>query len=211
MEGLSPWRDSRLHEASSLHRKNGLILAPYAVTTWDEFQSLASEIRHAPRLILELRLHFQPRSLRIGVGIGQLKGKPGRGKPVNTSLGGPAFENAREAIESLKRHRKDEALTSFRSPDPDLDMALNLIYHLHDTLLRQVTPRQWETIGAHLRSRSQELTATAKRMGIDVSTVSRNLQRGYYGQMHETLEIVGRLLEGRFGRQGEAEPAEPPT
>lgn len=197
IKGLNRWRDRKLRELSAIHQREGLTLAPYAVTTWDEFQSLTRPAL-APRLILGLRLHFYPRHLRIGVGIGGLLGAPGGRKPVNVALGGAAFENARDALESLKSHRKSDALTAFRSPDGDLDIALNLIYHLHDTLLRQVTPRQWETLRAYSQSSPQELAAAAESLGISVSTASRTLQRGHYWQMEETVAAVSEILQNRF-------------
>jgi len=79
-----------------------------------------------------------------------------------------------------------------------LDLALNLIYQLHDTLLRQVTPRQWETLKAYTGARRQDLAATAKRMDLDASTVSRNLQRGHYWQMERMAQVVADLLGSRF-------------
>jgi hypothetical protein len=196
--GFQEWRDGKLQAFSKRHRKEGWIHAPYAVTSWDEFQTLLSSVDHASRLIFDLRLQFYPHHLRIGIGIGGITGLPKKRERVNTSLGGPAFEKAREALDSLKKNRKGEALTAFHSGDPDLDLALNLIYQLHDTLLQQVTPRQWETIRAYAGARRQELAATGNQMGLDVSTVSRNLQRGHYWQMERTVQGVSDLLRFRF-------------
>ena len=192
------WRDGKLQAVSKRHQKEGWIRAPYAVTAWDEFQTLLSSVDHAPRLIFDLRLQLYPHHLRIGIGIGGITGLPMRRERVNTALGGPAFEKAREALDSLKKNRKGEALTAFHSGDPDLDLALNLIYQLHDTLLWQVTPRQWETIRAYAGARRQELAATGSQMGLDVSTISRNLQRGHYWQMERTVQGVSDLLRSRL-------------
>lgn len=192
------WRDGRLQAVSKRHQKEGWIRAPYTVTAWDEFQTLLSSVGHAARLIFDLRLQFYPHHLRIGIGIGDITGLPKRRERINATLGGPAFERAREALDSLKKNRKSEALTAFQSGDPDLDLALNLIYQLHDTLLQQATPRQWETIKAYAGARRQELAATGGRMGLDVSTVSRNLQRGHYWQMERTVQGVSDLLRSRL-------------
>ena len=198
IEDLRQWRDSKLQAVSRRHQKEGWILAPYAVTAWDEFQTLLSSVDHAARLISDLRLQFYPHHLRIGVGIGEIKGLPQKRQRVNAALGGPAFENARGALDSLKKNRKSEALTAFQSGDPHLDLALNLIYQLHDTLLRQVTQRQWETIRTYAAARRQDLAAASAQMGLNASTVSRNLQRGHYWQMERTVEGVSELLRSRF-------------
>ncbi|HEX6904224.1 MAG TPA: SatD family protein [Thermoanaerobaculia bacterium] len=198
IQDLRQWRDDRLHAVSRRHQKAGWIRAPYAVTAWDEFQTLLSSVDQAPRLIFDLRLQFYPHHLRIGVGIGEITGLPKKRERVNAALGGPAFENARAALDSLRKNRKNETLTAFQSGDPDLDLALNLIYQLHDTLLRQVTPRQWETILAYTASRRQDLGATGGRMGLSASTVSRNLQRGHYWRMEQTVQGVSELLRSDF-------------
>ncbi|HSG39086.1 MAG TPA: SatD family protein [Thermoanaerobaculia bacterium] len=198
IQDLRQWRDGKLQAVSRRHQKEGWILAPYAVTAWDEFQTLLSSPDQAARLIFDLRLQFHPHHLRIGVGFGEITGLPKKRQRVNASLGGPAFENARAALDSLKKNRKSEALTAFQSADPELDLALNLIYQLHDTLLRQVTPRQWETITAYAAARRQDLGATGGRMGLNASTVSRSLQRGHYWQMERTVEGVSELLRSRL-------------
>jgi hypothetical protein len=187
------WRDEKLDSAPTRFLKT-----PYAVTAWDEFQALLTEVRHAPEVLWSLCLHFHPHHLRIGIGIGEITGDPKKQDPVNMSLGGPAFERAREAIEGLKKGRKFDALTAFRTPDAQWDLALNLVYRLHDTLLQEVTPRQWETIKAQEIPRSSDLAKTARLLHIDVSTASRNLQRGHYWQFEETRETVSKLLEAAF-------------
>ena len=198
IQDLRQWRDSKLQTVSRWHQKKSWILAPYTVTAWDEFQTLLSSADQAARLIFDLRLQFFPHHLRIGIGFGEITGLPKKGERINASLGGSAFENARAALDHLKKNRKSESLTAFQSEDLDLDLALNLIYQLHDTLLRQVTPRQWETIIAYATASPQELSATGVQMGLSASTVSRNLQRGHYWQMERTVEGVSELLRSRL-------------
>jgi len=42
------------------------------------------------------------------------------------------------------------------------------------------------------------LEQTAKRLKLDASTVSRNLKRGYYWQLSETVKVAGSLIERTF-------------
>jgi DNA-binding MarR family transcriptional regulator len=78
----------------------------------------------------------------------------------------------------------------------EFNKTINLIYGLHDTLVLKITTRQWETIGAFLGTPTLE--QTAKRLKLDPSTVSRNLKRGYYWQVSETVHVAGSLIRRNF-------------
>jgi hypothetical protein len=188
-------RDRGLGRLSQRHREAGWIRAPYTVTAWDEFQTFLWEPGAVARVILELRQGLAPWPLRIGVGAGGIRGWRSR-RPINEAVGGPAFERAREALEALEAGSGDKypRLTRFRTGERSRDRLLDLVYGLHDTLVRDVTERQWETIGAALGDESQE--EVARRLGVQPSTVSRNLQRGHYWQMRETADVVATLLAG---------------
>jgi hypothetical protein len=176
-----------------LRRK--LIQLPYAVTAGDEFQTVSRNLPSIPAIIQELRAELRPLSLRIGVGFGAVSG---RIQPPVNRLGGQAFQFARKAIEGVKRGNllKFEVLTAFVSRHQDFDKTINLIYGLHDTLVLTITARQWETISEFLDKPTLE--QTAKRLKLDASTVSRNLKRGYYWQLSETVKIAGSLIQQTF-------------
>ncbi len=184
-----------LAHASQKHHHEKRILLPYTITAGDEFQTIASRPAVIPRLILELRAMFQPLSLRIGVGIGPILD---RIRPPVNRLGGPAFQSARAAMDRVKSGScfKFETLTAFASPRQDLDEITNLLYGLNDTLVRGVTPKQWEAIRAVLKYGSLERSARA--LHLDISTVSRNLKRSYYWQQSETVKVAESLLSRAF-------------
>jgi len=176
-----------------LHRK--LIQLPYSVTAGDEFQTVTRDLPSIPAVIQDLRVALRPLSLRIGVGFGSIAGpiQP----PVNR-LGGEAFQAARKAIESIKTGNlfKFEVLTAFVSRYEHFNKTINLIYGLHDTLVLKITQRQWETI-QEFRD-TPTLEQTAKRLKLDNSTVSRNLKRGYYWQLAETVKGTESLIKCTF-------------
>ena len=187
-----PNRDSKLKEISRLHLKQKFILSPYAVTAWDEFQVILSKPEHTPRVIFDLRRLFFPFQLWIAVGMGAATGA--HREPVNVYAGGEAFERAREAAERLKSvSTKYRVLTDFESGNKILDTIANTIYHLQDSFLEGITAKQWATINTQLETRSQDLTA--RRLSVDTSTVSRNLKRGYYWHLVETVEAMERILK----------------
>jgi DNA-binding MarR family transcriptional regulator len=113
-------------------------------------------------------------------------------------LDGAAFRMAREALESLGKRtgRRQAALTAFRTRNPEFDSVANLIYELQDTLVQRMTQQQWKTVAARFEHRRIEDTARA--MGLNISTVSRNLKRGYYGQLLAAASGVEELIARYF-------------
>jgi hypothetical protein len=195
IEGFRRARDQKLRRTSALHVSKKWVLSEYAITAWDEFEGVLSRPANLPAVILDLRRQFHPFELWIGVGIGQVT-EPHR-KPVNVFASGKAFEWAREAINKLKSKRnKPGALTSFVTGNETFDLIANTVYHLHDTLLLNISTRQWQTINVHMDTNRQDLTA--KKLGLNESTVSRNLRRAFWWQILETRQAMERVIQSYF-------------
>ncbi len=188
-------RDRKLLPISQRHMKENLLLSEYAVTAWDEFQAILRKPGYIPKVIFDLRRSFYPIELWVAVGIGEVS-EPYK-KPVNVFSGGLAFERAREAADTLKtKSHKFRILTQICSGNEVFDIVSNAIYHLQDTLIQAITSKQWETIGKYVQTENQE--ATAKKLGIDSSTVSRNLKRAHYWEIEETIHAAETLIETYF-------------
>ena len=185
----------KLAAASEKHLREKLIRLPYSVTAGDEFQTVTGALASLPALLLDLRASFQPLSLRAGIGIGDVAD---RIQPPVNRLTGQAFQFARGALENVKASGlfKFDVLTAFASGNEHFDQTINLLYGLHDTLVSQVTAKQWETIRQFLDQPTLE--QTARRLKLDISTVSRNLKRGYYWQLAETAKAAGAFIERTF-------------
>jgi hypothetical protein len=185
--------NEKLRIASVAQLDDKLIRMPYAVTAGDEFQTITPSLDSIPKLILDLRRRLQPLQLRIGIGIGMIQGSM---RPPVNRIAGQAFEFARAAINEIKEARKFPTLTAFRSPSSEFDEIANLVYGLHDTLLRQISSKQWETIATYLIK--NRVDYTAKALSIDVSTASRNLKRGYFWQIEHTAAVMQAVLRRTF-------------
>ena len=185
----------KLAEASRKHLRRKLIQLPYSVTAGDEFQVVSRNLSSVPAILLDLRAALRPLSLRIGVGFGRI---PERIQPPVNRLGGEAFQFARKAIDEIKANAlfKFPVLTAFHSRNQGFDSTINLLYGLHDTLLRRITAKQWAAIEV-FRGHST-LEHAAKRLQLDASTISRNLKRGYYWQLLETVGVAGSLITRSF-------------
>jgi hypothetical protein len=194
VDGFLELRDERLGRLSRDHRSRELVSAPYTVTTWDEFQNIAPRPSATPTLVWDLRCAFRPHELRIAVGFGSVEAPAADGQPMNVSASGTAFERAREGMDRLKNGSgtKYRTLTAFATGDPQLDRTVNLVYRLHDTLVQEITRRQWEVILALRRTGRQD--RTAELLEIDESTVSRNLRRGFWWQVEDTRSTLEELL-----------------
>lgn len=192
---LRSFLGKQLAAASRRHLHQKSIKLPYSVTAGDEFQTVIGNLWSIPALILDLRSSLRPLSLRIGVGIGRISD---RIQPPVNRLSGEAFQFARKAIENTKRNSlfKFGVLTAFQSRNEHFNSTMNLIYGLHDTLLLKIRTKQWETISQFLAKPTLE--QTAGRLKLDSSTVSRNLKRGYYWQLSETVKVAGPLIERTF-------------
>ena len=185
----------KLAAVSRCHLRKKLIQLPYSVTAGDEFQTVTRNLPSIPAVILDLRKALRPLALRIGIGFGPISD---RIQPPVNRLGGEAFQRARKAIENIKTNSlfKFDSLTAFESRSAGFNSTINLIYGLHDTLVLKITEKQWETIEEFLERPTLE--QTAKRLKLDASTVSRNLKRGYYWQLSETVKVAGSLIERTF-------------
>jgi len=193
--GFREKRDRRLRPLSLQHRAEGLIVSEYAVTAWDEFQAILQRPVFLPRLIFAVRRHFYPMKLRIAAGMGRVS--EAHKTPVNVYAGGEAFERARRAADRLKKPgSKFSTLTAIESGNPTFDVIANTMYHLHDTLLQEISPRQWRTIAALEATGSQE--AAARKLRVNVSTISRTLRRAHYWQLEESRSALEQVISAYF-------------
>jgi SatD family (SatD) len=191
---------AKLKIATSAHLEEKRIRLPYAVTAGDEFQTVANDLHHIPGLLFDLRRRMRPLQLRIGIGIGLISG---RLRPPVNQLSGQAFEFARIAIEQAKEGRARLGKnTHFHSQDEQFDLVANLIYSLHDTLVGNLSEKQWQTVDAYLAKARVDLAA--KVLKINASTASRNLRRAHFWQSLETIDVMKKIIESAFPKLHES-------
>ncbi len=207
VDNLKHQRDRLLEDVGASQRSRELVRSGYAITAFDEFQALLGRPQDLPQVAWELRLAFKPMDLRVGLGVGTISHVPREDEALNAVSMGEAFFRARKALEALSSEKeKYPVVTRLESGLDDLDLAVNLAYGLLDSLLEKTTSRQWETITAY--EKNGRLETAARRLGIDESTVSRNLQRGAYWQTQRTIDTLRDLIEShtrvqprRLGRE----------
>jgi hypothetical protein len=175
-----------LRRANRVHLQKKRIRVPYAVTAGDEFQTVVTSIEMVPELIFDLRRRMRPLDLRIGIGIGTIQGRVRA--PVNR-LVGDAFANAREAIAEVKKAgHAYPRLTAFHSSNESFDRIANLVYGLNDTLVLGITEEQWRALNTYVDNSGVE--SAARKLRVNISTLSRNLRRSHFRQLSETARTM---------------------
>lgn len=194
-------RRDRLLDRLSRQHVETFVVVPYTITSWDEFQTISSRPSHLPDIIWELRREFHPWQLKVGIGIGSLRRLPQPGEAVNEASMGEAFLRAREAMNEVTAAKeKYKTLTRLHADGGTIEHAINLIYDLFDTLVLGITERQWQTVQTYERAKKVE--AAARQLGIDESTASRNLQRGFYWQTVAAREHLREMFSLYSNVQG---------
>lgn len=181
-----------LAKTSKAQQERKLVLLPYAVTGGNRFQAITNNLEAIPWLLLDLRSRMQPVSLRIGVGIGEVSG------PVTapvSEMKGPAFRLARQALDGVGKAR-GSALTVFSSSDDAFDQTANLIYTLHDKLVRKMSTRQWKAVTPRMERSNAQQTPSTRGVGIQVAM--RGLKTDYYGQLAAAAYGIEQLIGERL-------------
>lgn len=189
-------RDAVLRSVSKTQLEQQVIASPYTITVWDEFQTITVSPDAFPIAAMDLRRQFYPMQLRIAIGIGEVT-EPKK-KPVNQFAGGAAFERARLAMDRLKAVKGNQrmGLTAVQSGDRLLDLAANAIYLLQDTLIGDLSPAQWRASRLVAQLGSMELAA--RKLQVNISTVSRALRRAHYRELEESTEALADFVRRRF-------------
>lgn len=157
-----------------------------AVVRGDELQILLRATGTvAFDLAYELSDRLHPFRLRFGVGRGRLA-TPLRSAPG--SLSGPVFYRAREAIEEARRRRWHIRFAGF-GPYTD---TLDVLADCGLAIAASWTAAQRDSVRAFLEHGSHQAAADA--LGLDRSTVTRNLQRALADRLVRVREQARALL-----------------
>lgn len=158
-------------------------LLPFERTAGDEFQGVLSEAEAAVDASLAL-LRYD--SWSIGLGVGPVE-EP---LPASTrSARGPAFINARSALESAKQRPLHVAVVGDTGRARDADAIL--------TLLAAVVTRRseagWQAVD--LVDAGHTFSEAADRLGITRQAVGQRLAVALWQQEKDARPVVARLLE----------------
>ncbi len=199
------------------------MVTPFKILKGDEIQGVFKGFMETPQLIRKLRYSLYPIHLRIGIGIGAIEDGLDRGD--SWQMNGPAFYLARNALDQVKADN-DLTLTRISSsftknnsennllynPTLDnnisddftpnqiinefLDLSINTILLLIDTIQKDWTESQWEAVCLY-----EELGTykkAAKKLGIAFQNVEKRCNAANWKQV-EKAEINIKDIVKKWG------------
>ena len=176
---------------------NDDIASKFMITLGDEFQGLLQCGQNAMKIIEEIEMKMYPIQLRFGIGIGKITTEIDFEQPLGSD--GPAYYNARDMINELKKNEKKKKM-----PDADImiasegdnestDILLNSILSLCTVIKKNWTARQREVINvcSEYGDNQQEV---ALLLGITQSSVQKNLSNANYYSFKNAISTVSKAM-----------------
>ncbi len=173
------------------------LAAGFAITTGDEFQVLLADPAAGVPVLIACDDALAGLPLRYGLGWGTLAT---RLEERAVGMDGPCFHAARAAIEWAAEHERWAAV---RGLDPDAEAALDGILGLLGAVRAGWTARQAETVARRREVPTQRALASA--LGVDPSTVSKQLKSALYDEV-TAAEVAATMLLARFAAVHGAAP-----
>ena len=174
------------------------IASNFTITLGDEFQGVLKDSFSLFRILDDIELVSYPTEFRFGIGIGDITTTMNQ----NISIGadGPAYYNAREMIEELKKEetRKrgliiNRMVKTPQSANQDDDM-INTVLSLMTVIKRRWSKREREMILDYMTNTDGQ-EGTAQRLGITQPSVQKGLDRaGYYTYMQARETITHEIV-----------------
>jgi len=152
------------------HRYREAIGADFLVTLGDEFQGVIVTAQIIPSLIWDIESELRDIDMRLALGFGKLNPPF---KRIALGMDGPAFHNARAALElSPKRRIRGGVFLGF---DED-DLVLNGFARVLRYVRERLTERQFSTLGLLRQGRKQ--AQVAERLGVTRQMISSRVRGG---------------------------------
>ena len=173
------------------------IASKFTITLGDEFQGLLYNSEHLFSILQEIERVMHPVHIRFGIGIGAITTEI----DPNLALGadGPAYYNARMAIDYLKRSEKknqteaaDIRIEAGEGSQLPIDL-LNTILLLLAAIKKGWSAQQRQVIGNMLAHRDTQ-SNIAKRLNIRQPSVQKSLSSGNYYAYQEALHALKEAL-----------------
>ena len=189
----------RLNDTLRLANKRfaNSIASKFTITLGDEFQGLLHNSDHLFPILQEIEREMYPIHIRFGIGVGAITTK------INPNLAigadGPAYYNARKAIEYLKQSEKKKQTeaadirieaSGYNQLPTEL---LNTILLLLTAIKQDWSTQQRQIIGNMLAHRDTQ-SNVAERMNIRQPTVQKSLSGGNYYAYQEALSTLEKTL-----------------
>lgn len=189
--GASENRADEWAAALNDRHREALIL-PFSTTVGDEIQGITGN----PSTVVEIAMGgFRANAWWLGVGVGNVETPLAETAPRSR---GPAFYNAREAVEAAKKSHHGFAL---RAEDSGLATDIQTVLELLAFLVRRrgQDPMRWQAV--ELAREGTSTVQIGKAMGITQQAASKRLRNAGFYEETRGRELAVRLLGEAMGRR----------
>lgn len=198
LENRSEVQEAFIETMNAINKRYiNVIASDFLVTLGDEFQGLLCDGEEALSIVHEIEQMMDPVAFRFGIGIGEIDTEIRRDKALGAD--GPAYHNARNAIDTLKKLEKARPrktgnilIVSFR--DSDNIRLCNIMLDMMKAIESKWTPRQKEVIRTMLANRSTQAEA-ALALKMKQPNVARSLGEGFYDTYRNGFDEITRILK----------------
>lgn len=187
-----------MHEAFvKLNDKySDLIVSKFTITLGDEFQGLLKPQAEIFQVLDQIQ-RLIPHPIRFGIGYGDIV--TAINPEISIGADGPAYWQARNAIEYIKENHWNGKGQRYFQGLKELEMSLNTILLLCDTLKSQWTDLQSETFDQMLAQGIYTYQFNqkdfAEELGISQSSLSKRLNSSNIKVYLKGMETASHLLE----------------
>ncbi len=143
------------------------IVSRFLVTIGDEFQGVLSDVAKSYDVIVAVRELLYPVQFVFGVGVGTITTEIA---PEAIGMDGPAFHNARAALEEGKEEGYE---VRYRGLGEPFDNLINAMLVLIEALKHRWTERQFRVISIYRQTGSQ--AEVARRLRVSRAAISKTL------------------------------------
>jgi hypothetical protein len=168
------------------------LILPFSSTVGDEIQGITGN----PSTVVEIVMGgFRENAWWLGVGIGNVEAPLAETAPRSR---GPAFYNAREAVEAAKRSHHGFAI---RAENSGLATDIQAVMELLAFLIRRrgQDPMRWQAV--ELAKEGSSTVEIGKAMGITQQAASKRLRNAGFYEESRGRELAVRLLGEAMGRR----------
>ena len=169
------------------------IVSNFTITLGDEFQGLMADATHVMVIIDRICDAMYPVGLRFGIGFGDITTEIDPDQALGAD--GPAYHNARLALEDIKRLDKKDLQTQIKLVTGDNTLAgieylVNTAFCSLYAIESGWTKPQRETVQSMMKNSGMTQKKLAEKRGVEPSTVTRSLQSANFNLYVALKEAV---------------------
>lgn len=162
------------------------IVSKFLITIGDEFQGVLNDAAKSYDVIVAMRELLYPVEFVFGVGVGTITTEIA---PEAIGMDGPAFHNARAALEEGKEEGYEVRYRGWGEP---FEYVINAMLVLIEALKRRWTERQFKVITIYRQTGSQ--AEAARRLKVSGSTISQILAAAGWDAVAVGEDALKKLL-----------------